>query len=97
MRDLLGCRCLLLWSTIARCVEGIKAYTARPTLPIFVHADARLTEARAVQSAQRSRIRKMQHVSDLQTTVARLQSEVSSLSPQVAFLRQKLAGGTCTV
>ena len=46
----------------------------------------------------RSRLRKLKHVSDLQTTNARLQADINALGPQVAFLRQKLAGTalTCT-
>ncbi|KAL5565067.1 hypothetical protein UlMin_028231 [Ulmus minor] len=37
------------------------------------------------QSAQRSRIRKLQYVSELERSVTTLQSEVSALSPRVAF------------
>ncbi|CAN6299618.1 unnamed protein product [Urochloa humidicola] len=38
------------------------------------------------QSAQRSRVRKLQHVSELERSVTSLQTEVSALSPRVAFL-----------
>ncbi|CAM8948798.1 unnamed protein product [Rhodiola kirilowii] len=38
------------------------------------------------QSAQRSRVRKLQYISELERTVTSLQSEVSALSPRVAFL-----------
>ncbi|KAH7512616.1 hypothetical protein FEM48_Zijuj12G0109800 [Ziziphus jujuba var. spinosa] len=38
------------------------------------------------QSAQRSRVRKLQYISELERSVATLQSEVSALSPRVAFL-----------
>uniref|UniRef100_A0A803N1Q3 BZIP domain-containing protein n=1 Tax=Chenopodium quinoa TaxID=63459 RepID=A0A803N1Q3_CHEQI len=38
------------------------------------------------QSAQRSRVRKLQYISDLERSVTTLQSEVSALSPRVAFL-----------
>ncbi|XP_008783396.1 basic leucine zipper 61-like [Phoenix dactylifera] len=38
------------------------------------------------QSAQRSRVRKLQYVSELERSVAALQTEVSALSPQVVFL-----------
>ncbi|GLU15429.1 hypothetical protein SLE2022_319220 [Rubroshorea leprosula] len=38
------------------------------------------------QSAQRSRIRKMQYISELERSVTTLQTEVSALSPRVAFL-----------
>ncbi|KAM7498653.1 hypothetical protein LguiA_023067 [Lonicera macranthoides] len=43
------------------------------------------------QSAQRSRVRKLQYISELERSVTTLQSEVSALSPRVAFLdRQRL-------
>ncbi|GAB2284442.1 hypothetical protein Dimus_018895 [Dionaea muscipula] len=38
------------------------------------------------QSAQRSRVRKLQYISDLERSVTALQTEVSALSPRVAFL-----------
>ncbi|KAK6919734.1 Basic-leucine zipper domain [Dillenia turbinata] len=38
------------------------------------------------QSAQRSRVRKLQYISELERSVNSLQSEVSVLSPRVAFL-----------
>ncbi|KAE8679087.1 Basic leucine zipper 6 [Hibiscus syriacus] len=38
------------------------------------------------QSAQRSRVRKLQYISQLERSVSTLQSEVSALSPRVAFL-----------
>ncbi|KAJ8561085.1 hypothetical protein K7X08_027275 [Anisodus acutangulus] len=38
------------------------------------------------QSAQRSRVRKLQYVSELERIVSTLQAEVSVLSPRVAFL-----------
>ncbi|KAE8680120.1 Basic leucine zipper 61 [Hibiscus syriacus] len=38
------------------------------------------------QSAQRSRVRKLQYISELERSVSTLQSEVSALSPRVAFL-----------
>ncbi|CDY22561.1 BnaC03g23710D [Brassica napus] len=38
------------------------------------------------QSAQRSRVRKLQYISELERSVTSLQSEVSVLSPRVAFL-----------
>lgn len=38
------------------------------------------------QSAQRSRVRKLQYVSELERSVTSLQAEVSVLSPRVAFL-----------
>nr|AIC64082.1 bZIP [Gentiana rigescens] len=46
------------------------------------------------QSAQRSRIRKLQYISELEHVVTSLQAEVSVLSPRVAFLdRQRLVLG----
>ncbi|KAE8684271.1 Basic leucine zipper 61 [Hibiscus syriacus] len=42
-------------------------------------------------SAQRSRVKKLQYISELERSVTALQSEVSALSPRVAFLdRQRL-------
>ncbi|XP_073135139.1 basic leucine zipper 34-like [Henckelia pumila] len=38
------------------------------------------------QSAQRSRVRKLQYISELERSVTTLQTEVSALSPKVAFL-----------
>ncbi|BAF08343.1 basic leucine zipper 19 [Oryza sativa Japonica Group] len=38
------------------------------------------------QSAQRSRVRKLQYISELERSVTTLQMEVSALSPRVAFL-----------
>ncbi|KAI4319760.1 hypothetical protein MLD38_033322 [Melastoma candidum] len=38
------------------------------------------------QSAQRSRVRKLQYISELERSVSTLQAEVSVLSPRVAFL-----------
>lgn len=38
------------------------------------------------QSAQRSRVRKLQYISELEQSVTSLQAEVSLLSPRVAFL-----------
>ncbi|KAK1418084.1 hypothetical protein QVD17_27223 [Tagetes erecta] len=38
------------------------------------------------QSAQRSRIRKLHYISELERSVTNLQTEVSTLSPRVAFL-----------
>ncbi|CAI9088741.1 OLC1v1023164C1 [Oldenlandia corymbosa var. corymbosa] len=38
------------------------------------------------QSAQRSRVRKLQYISELERSVTTLQTEVSVLSPRVAFL-----------
>jgi len=41
------------------------------------------------QSAQRSRMRKLQYVSDLETTVKRLQEQVSALTPHIQDLRDR--------
>ncbi|KAL8129386.1 hypothetical protein V2J09_018541 [Rumex salicifolius] len=38
------------------------------------------------QSAQRSRVRKLQYISELERSVTTLQTEVSALSPRVAYL-----------
>ncbi|GAA0187303.1 basic leucine zipper transcription factor [Lithospermum erythrorhizon] len=41
------------------------------------------------QSAQRSRVRKLQYISELERSVTSLQAEVSVLSPRVAYLDQQ--------
>ncbi|CAL9110751.1 unnamed protein product [Musa textilis] len=41
------------------------------------------------QSAQRSRVRKLQYISELERSVTSLETEVSALSPRVAFLDQQ--------
>ncbi|KAK1269316.1 Transcription factor RF2a [Acorus gramineus] len=41
------------------------------------------------QSAQRSRVRKLQYISELERSVTSLQTEVSALSPRVAYLDQQ--------
>jgi hypothetical protein len=38
------------------------------------------------QSAQRSRVRKLQYISEIERSVNALQTEVSTLSPQVTYL-----------
>ena len=48
------------------------------------------------QSAQRSRIRKLQHISELETTLEALQHDIYKLSPQLTKLEAKQAGG-CTL
>ena len=50
------------------------------------------------QSAQRSRMRKLQFISDLEAEVMRLQGDLEELSPTVAALRTKHAGAqaSCT-
>lgn len=47
------------------------------------------------QSAQRSRMRKLQFISDLEAEVARLQGDLEDLSPTVTALRTKHAGARC--
>jgi len=44
------------------------------------------------QSAQRSRMRKLQFISDLEAEVNRLQADLEQLAPAVAALRTKHAG-----
>ncbi|XP_042410493.1 basic leucine zipper 61-like [Zingiber officinale] len=59
-------------------------------------ADATISDPKRVkrilanrQSAQRSRVRKLQYISELEHSVTTLQTEVSALSPRVAFLDQQ--------
>ena len=44
------------------------------------------------QSAQRSRIRKLQHISELEETLQGLQDDVHRLSPQLTKMQAKQAG-----
>ena len=44
------------------------------------------------QSAQRSRLRKLQYIQDLENNVNRLQSEIGQIQPQLTFLRDKYSG-----
>lgn len=44
------------------------------------------------QSAQRSRIRKLQHISELEATLEALQDDVCKLNPQLSKLEAKQAG-----
>ena len=44
------------------------------------------------QSAQRSRIRKLQHISELEETLQGLQDDVHKLTPQLTKLQAKQAG-----
>ncbi|CAN5966284.1 unnamed protein product [Sphagnum jensenii] len=43
------------------------------------------------QSAQRSRVRKLQYISELERSVAALQTEVATIAPQVAFYEHRRA------
>ncbi len=44
------------------------------------------------QSAQRSRIRKLQHISELEDTLQGLQDDVFKLNPQLTKLQAKQTG-----
>lgn len=44
------------------------------------------------QSAQRSRIRKLQHISELEVTLEALQDDLFKLNPQLSKLEAKQAG-----
>lgn len=44
------------------------------------------------QSAQRSRIRKLQHISELEKTLQGLQDDVHKLNPQLSKMLAKQAG-----
>ena len=47
------------------------------------------------QSAQRSRIRKLQHISELEVTLEALQDDLFKLNPQLSKLEAKQAGKAC--
>lgn len=49
------------------------------------------------QSAQRSRLRKLQYIQDLENNVARLQNEICQIQPQLNFLQEKYAGELAAV
>ncbi|KAG6535413.1 basic leucine zipper 61-like [Zingiber officinale] len=75
--------------------EAQSACLAEPPQP-SAGSDAAIVDPRRVkrilanrQSAQRSRVRKLQYISELERSVTRLQTEVSALSPRVAFLDQQ--------
>ncbi|RLN24441.1 basic leucine zipper 2-like [Panicum miliaceum] len=77
---------------------GQPASAAAPGQPASAAAPGQPASAAAVdpkrvkrilanrQSAQRSRVRKLQYISELERSVTSLQTEVSALSPRVAFL-----------
>ena len=44
------------------------------------------------QSAQRSRLRKLQYISDLEANISGLNDQVSQLGPQLAFLKAQHTG-----
>lgn len=44
------------------------------------------------QSAQRSRLRKLQYISDLESNISGLTDQVAQLGPQLAFLKAQHAG-----
>lgn len=46
------------------------------------------------QSAQRSRLRKLQYISDLESNIKGLNDQVSQLGPQLAFLKAQHAGAS---
>ncbi|KAK4792738.1 hypothetical protein SAY86_023173 [Trapa natans] len=61
------------------------AFAAGPSETIFDPKKVKRVLANR-QSAQRSRVRKLQYIAELERSVTSLQDEVSVLSPQVAFL-----------
>ncbi|KAJ7981550.1 Basic-leucine zipper transcription factor [Quillaja saponaria] len=67
--------------------------TQAPNNTIATASSDRITDPKRVkrilanrQSAQRSRVRRLQYISELERSVTSLQAEVSVLSPRVAFL-----------
>jgi predicted RNase H-like nuclease (RuvC/YqgF family) len=48
------------------------------------------------QSAQRSRMRKLQFISDLENNVQQLQDDISKMEPALHMLRRRHAGGPHT-
>ncbi|XP_022139408.1 basic leucine zipper 61-like [Momordica charantia] len=72
--------------------EVQSSHSQPPTPPSSAAADSTIDPKRVKrilanrQSAQRSRVRKLQYISELERSVTTLQTEVSALSPRVAFL-----------
>ncbi|PKU72673.1 basic leucine zipper 6-like [Dendrobium catenatum] len=75
-----------------RPAEGAAAVDQAPPAAAAVAETELIVDSKRVkrilanrQSAQRSRVRKLQYISELERSVTTLQTEVSALSPRVAF------------
>ncbi|GAB2285404.1 hypothetical protein Dimus_019857 [Dionaea muscipula] len=73
--------------------DGALAAATAPGMGSTVVPDEHIVDPKRVkrilanrQSAQRSRVRKLQYISELERRINSLQTEVSTLSPRVAFL-----------
>ncbi|KAA8523957.1 hypothetical protein F0562_010612 [Nyssa sinensis] len=73
--------------------SSCKSDPQKPTPPSATDSTDTIVDPKRVkrilanrQSAQRSRVRKLQYISELERSVTTLQTEVSALSPRVAFL-----------
>lgn len=73
--------------------SSCKLESQTPPQPSMTTSNDRIVDPKRVkrilanrQSAQRSRVRKLQYISELERSVTSLQTEVSVLSPRVAFL-----------
>lgn len=73
--------------------EDQETESVKPAPPTFSGEGCTVVDPKRVkrilanrQSAQRSRVRKLHYISELERSVTNLQTEVSTLSPRVAFL-----------
>ncbi|KAF7023758.1 hypothetical protein CFC21_036211 [Triticum aestivum] len=74
------------------CMHGCDSLINVLIIKLDLHGPTELCVSRILanrQSAQRSRVRKLQYISELERCVTTLQNEVSVLSPRVAFLDQQ--------
>ena len=81
----------------ASCYFRVHDSLNRLVTAAFAHVVGKGGKVRRVlanrQSAQRSRIRKLQHISELEATLEALQEDVIKLTPQLNKLEAKQAGG----
>ncbi|XP_074592403.1 basic leucine zipper 6-like [Curcuma longa] len=75
---------------------GDKSTEQKPTAAAVAASSAQIVDPKRAkrilanrQSAQRSRVRKLQYISELERSATSLETEVSALSPRVAFLDQQ--------
>ncbi|OIV92016.1 hypothetical protein TanjilG_20946 [Lupinus angustifolius] len=77
----------------SECIQEFSTPPSNTNTTKTTSSNDRITDPKRVkrilanrQSAQRSRVRKLQYISELERSVTSLQAEVSLLSPRVAFL-----------
>eukprot|EP00249_Psilotum_nudum_P020661 c27796_g2_i3 orf=257-1492(-) len=81
---------LMCESEVHRVDDLVPGDTWRHPIALGVSTDPNIDPTQVKrQSAQRSRVRKLQYISELEKTVNSLQTELSMLSPQVAYLEHE--------